>query len=138
MSINAMEDPSNQSARKHQSSPAPKFQNDPPNKQRQNKSATRTSAVMMIAADSTCTTRNLTPCSPQSSGVLAAISKLTNLVERHPQFHSKLEGMLQEVYNKLEPEVFAAVRKEENEESCPIYKLSNDEIKQIFGYVGEK
>ena len=46
--------------------------------------------------------------------------------------------MLKEVYNTLEPEVSAATRKEENENSCAIYGLSNDELKHIFGYVGEK
>ena len=70
-------------------------------------------------------------------GVLTAVSKLTKLVEHHPQFHSKLEGMLQDVFNILEPEVSASIQKEKNEESCPIYKLSNDELKHIFGYVGE-
>ena len=45
----------------------------------------------------------------QNEGVLAAINKLTRLVEHYPQFHSKLEGMLEEVFNTLEPEVSAAV-----------------------------
>jgi len=31
----------------------------------------------------------------------------------------------------------AAIRKQKNEDSCPIHKLSNDELKLIFGYVGE-
>ncbi len=31
----------------------------------------------------------------------------------------------------------AAIRKQRNEDSCPIYKLSNDELKLIFGYVGK-
>jgi len=75
----------------------------------------------------------------QNEGVLAAMNKLTQLVEQHPQFQSKLEGMLEDVFNKLEPEVSAAIRKEKNEDSCPIFnKLSNDEIELIFGYVGEK
>jgi len=62
---------------------------------------------------------------------------LTNLVERHPQFHLKLEGMLKDVFNKLEPEVSATIRKENNEDSCLIYKLANDELMPIFGYIGE-
>jgi hypothetical protein len=69
--------------------------------------------------------------------VLTAVSKLTKLVEHHPQFHSKLEGMLQDLYNTLEPEVSAAIRKEKNSDSCPIFKLSNDELKLVLGYVGE-
>ena len=71
-------------------------------------------------------------------GVLTAVSKLTKLVEQHPQFHSKLEGMLQDLYNTLESEISASIRKEENEDSCPILKLSHDELKLIFGYAGEK
>jgi len=51
------------------------------------------------------------------------MNKVTKLVEHHPQLHSKLE---------------AAIRKEDNEEPCAIYKVSNDELKYIFGYVGEK
>ena len=79
------------------------------------------------------------PATPfQNEGVLTAMNKLTQLVERHPQFHSKLEEMLKDVYNTLEPEVSAAIRKEKNEDSCPIFKLSNDELKLIFGYMGEK
>ena len=36
-------------------------------------------------------------------------------------------------------EITAAIRKEKNEDSCLIFnKLSNDELKLIFGYVGEK
>ena len=73
----------------------------------------------------------------QNEGVLAAMNKLTFLVEHHPQILSKLEGMLEDVFNTLEPEVSAAVRKEKNEDSCPLYKLSNDELKLIFGYVGK-
>jgi hypothetical protein len=59
-------------------------------------------------------------------------------VEHHPKFHSKLEGMLQDLYNTLESEISASIRKEENEDSCPILKLSHDELKLIFGYAGEK
>jgi hypothetical protein len=36
--------------------------------------------------------------------------------------------MLEEVFNKLEAEVSAAIQKEKNEDSCPIFKLSNDEV----------
>jgi len=56
--------------------------------------------------------------------VLEAVNKLSKLVERHPQFHSKLEGMLKDVFNELEPEVSAAIRKENNEESCQLYCLT--------------
>jgi hypothetical protein len=66
-----------------------------------------------------------------------AVRKLTKLVQHHPQFHSKLEEMLQDLYSTLEPEVSAVIRKEENEDSCPIFKLSNDELKLVFGYAGE-
>jgi len=71
------------------------------------------------------------------TGVLTAISKLTKLVARHPQFQSKLEGMLQNVFNILEPEVSALIRKDENADSCPLFKLSNDSLNRIFGYVGD-
>ena len=74
--------------------------------------------------------------SPQNEGVLVAVNKLTKLVEGHPQFISKLERMLEGLYNELEPEVSAATRKQKNEVSCPIYKLPNDELKHICGYVG--
>jgi len=66
------------------------------------------------------------------------MNKLTQLVEHHPQFQSKLEGILEDVFNTLEPEVSVAIRKEKNEDSCVIYKLSNDELVHIVGYVGEK
>ena len=69
--------------------------------------------------------------------VKSAVTKLTNLVEHHPQFHSKLEGMLQDVYIKLELEVSASIRKKENTNSCPIFKLSNDELMHVLGYVGK-
>ncbi len=45
--------------------------------------------------------------------------------------------MLQDLYNTLEPEVSAAIRKEKNSDSCPIFKLSNDELKLVLGYVGD-
>ena len=68
-----------------------------------------------------------------------AVRKLTKLVQHHPQFHSKLEEMLQDLYSTLEPEVSAVIRKEENEDSSPIYsKFSYDELKLIFGCVGKK
>ena len=34
--------------------------------------------------------------------------------------------------------ISATIRKQKNEDSCPIYKLSNDELMHIIGYVGEK
>ena len=46
-----------------------------------------------------------------NEGVLDAVNKLTRLVERHPQIHSKLEGMLKDVFNELEPEVSTAIKK---------------------------
>jgi len=48
----------------------------------------------------------------QNEGVLAAMNKLTQLVKYHPQFHSKLEGILEDAFNKLEPEISAAIQKE--------------------------
>ena len=39
---------------------------------------------------------------------------------------------------QIEPEVSATERKQKNEDFCPIYGLSNDELKHIFGYAGEK
>jgi len=59
-------------------------------------------------------------------------------VEHHPQFQSKLEGILDHVFNTLEPEVSAAIRKEKNEDSCLIFKLLNDTLGHILGYAGEK
>jgi hypothetical protein len=103
---------------------------DPPSKRQ------RTIAVANDTSDSS-TNSTVSP-QDEGGGVLAAIEKLTQLVEHHPSFHFKLEEMLKDVYNTLEPEVPAATRKEKNEVSCPIYKLSNDELKLIFGYAGEK
>ena len=57
----------------------------------------------------------------------AATQKLAKLVENHPQFHSRMEEMFQDIYKELEPKVSAAIRKQKNEESSAIYKLSNDE-----------
>ena len=102
---------------------------DPPSKRQ------RTIAVANDTSDSS-TNSTVSP-QDKGGGVLAAIEKLTQLVEHHPSFHFKLEEMLKDVYNTLEPEVPAATRKEKNEVSCPIYKLSNDELKLIFGYAGE-
>ena len=78
-----------------------------------------------------------TTASPQNEGVLTVVNKLTKLVEGHPRFSSKLERMLEDLYKELEPEVSADTRKQENEISCPIYKLSNDEFEHVFGYVGQ-
>ena len=69
--------------------------------------------------------------------VISAVTKLAKLVEHHPQLHSKLEEMLQDVYIKLELEVSASIRKKENTNSCPIFKLSNDELMHVLGYVGK-
>ena len=87
----------------------------------------------------TTTSSSSFPATPfQNEGVLTTMNKLTKLVELHPQFQSKLEGILEDAFNTLEPEVSASIRKEKNEESCPLFKLSNDELKLIFGYAGEK
>ena len=67
----------------------------------------------------------------------AATQKLAKLVENHPQFHSRMEEMFQDMYKELEPKVSAAIRKQKNEESSAIYKLSNDELKLCFGNLGE-
>jgi hypothetical protein len=53
----------------------------------------------------------------QNGGVSSSIDKLAKLVEHHPLFHSRLEGMLKE------PEVSAAIQKEKNEDSCLLYKV---------------
>ena len=78
------------------------------------------------------------PSPAQNGGVCTAMNKLSKLVEHRPRLHSKLEKMLEGNFGKLEIEVYADDRKQENEDSCPIYKLSNDELKLIFGYVGKK
>jgi len=61
------------------------------------------------------------------------MQKLVRIVEHHPQFHYRLEEILERIYTVLKPDVSAAsaaastaARKEKNEESCPIFKLSND------------
>jgi len=111
-----MEDPSNATSGKHQST-AQNDQDDLPSK--------RQKAAMFD-----------TPGCP--TAVSVAMNKLIQLVENHPRLHSKLEEMLEDLLDELEPEVFAAIQKEKNEDSCPLYKVSNDEFKHIFGYVGEK
>jgi hypothetical protein len=97
----------------------------------------RQRTITIVNADNTSGSTN-PPAPPQNEGVLAAVNKLTKLVEGHPDFYSKLERMLEDLHNKLEPEISAAIRKEKNEDSCPIYKVSNDVLKHILGYVGEK
>ncbi len=116
-----MGDPGSTTSGKHQSS-APNGPNGPPSKRQ------KTSTSSQSTIDNS---------SGSCPGVFAAVSKLTKLVKCHPQFHSKLEGMLQNLFNILEPEVSATIRKEKNANSCPIFKLSNDELKLVFGYVGE-
>jgi len=111
-----MEDQNNATSGKRQRSAA----SNAPNDKRQKMTTTPTSCPATT-----------TPF--QNEGVLEAMNKLTQLVEQHPRLHSKLEGMLEDVFNALEPEVSAAIRKEKNEDSCPIFnKLSNDELKTIF------
>jgi hypothetical protein len=74
-----MEDLSNATSGKHQKSSAPNAPNDKRQK----------------------TTTPSCPATPfQNEGVSAAINKLAKLVEHHPRFHSKLEGMLEDVFNK--------------------------------------
>jgi hypothetical protein len=67
----------------------------------------------------------------------AATQKLAKLVENHPQFHLRMENMLEYIYKHLEPKVSTAISRQKNEESSVIYKLSNDELKLCFGYLGE-
>jgi len=67
----------------------------------------------------------------------AATQKLAKLVENHPQFHSRMEEMFEDMYKELELKVSAAIRKQKNEESSAIYKLSNDELKLCFCYLGK-
>lgn len=67
----------------------------------------------------------------------AATQKLAKLVENHPQFHSSMEQMLQDIYKELELRLSAAFKRQKNEESSAIYKLSNDELKLCFGNLGE-
>ena len=97
----------------------------------------RTIAIANDAITTSGTTNNLTTSSPQNEGVLTAVDKLKKLVEGLPRLSSKLEKMLEDLYKELEPEVSADTRKQENEISCPIYKLSNDEFEHVFGYVGQ-
>jgi hypothetical protein len=48
-----------------------------------------------------------------------------------------MENMLEYIYKHLEPKVSTAISRQKNEESSVIYKLSNDELKLCFGYLGE-
>ena len=68
--------------------------------------------------------------SHQNEGVLAAVNKLTKLVEGHPQLYSKLERMLQNVCNELELEVSAAVRKQEMKilVQCTNFQMMNTHL----------
>ena len=92
--------------------------------------------TVAIATD-TSTSTNPT-ASPQNEGALTSIyNKFTKLVEGNPDFHSEVERMLEDLHEEFELKAFAATRKQENEISCPIYGLSNDEFKHIFGYIGE-
>jgi len=95
-----MEDQSNATSGKHQRA-ASNAPNDP-------------AAPSSSKRQKTTTTPPSCPAAPfQNEGVLAAMDKLTQLVEHHHQLvQSKLEGMLKDVFNKLEPEVSAAIRKE--------------------------
>ena len=110
-----MEDPSNATSGKHHSS-SQNAQDDPPSK--------RQKAAMFD-----------TPGCP--TAVSVAMNKLIQLVENHPRLQSKLEEILEDLLDELEPEISADIQKEKNEDSCPLYKVSNDEFKHIFGYVGE-
>jgi len=85
-----MEDPSKATSCNHQRSSPNAALNDPPSKRRKS---------------SMLDTPGYPTPPPQNRGVLKAVNKLMKLVKRHPQFHSKLEGM-------LEVEVSAAVKKE--------------------------
>ena len=101
--------------------------------------------TITIANDTSGSSTNSTTSPQNEGGVLAAVNKfkLTKLVEEYPHLYSKVERMLKDLYNKLEPEavseeVSAATRKLENEIFCLLYNLSNDAFGHIFGYVGEK
>ena len=113
---------------------------DEPRPSKKQKSTRSTSSEITIAGhNTTCATDS---SQPQNEVVPANIDKLTKLVEQHHQLQSKVEPgalVLVDVCNKLEPEdsAAAAIRRQKNEDSCAIYKLSNDELKLIFGYIGE-
>ena len=68
----------------------------------------------------------------------SSTQKLAKLVDNYPQLHSRMEEMLEDVSTKLESELVSIVmtRRQENEESSAIYKLSNDEVKLCFGFLG--
>ena len=124
ISIVAMEETSSAASSNQQSS-SPNAKIDPPNKRRKSS----------MLADTPGT-------SSPTPGVLEAMDTVTEQVEFEPQFHFKQEGMPEDSFNELEEfkvsaAAAAAIRKQKNEESCPIYKLSNDELKLIFGYAGE-
>ena len=74
-------------------------------------------------------------------GALAAAkqTRQTQAEQHYTRLDSKLEEMLQGFCNtlKLDEVSAAADRKQKNETICPIYKVSNDELKHIFGFVGE-
>ena len=125
ISIVAMEETSSAASSNQQSS-SPNAKIDPPNKRRKSS----------MLADTPGTSSPI-------PGVLEAMDTVTEQVEFEPQFHFKQEGMPEDSFNELEEfkvsaAAAAAIRKQKNEESCPIYKLSNDELKLIFGYAGEK
>ena len=49
-----------------------------------------------------------------------------------------MEGMLEDFYTKLVPEVFVAEGTRQNEERSPIYELSDDLLGLCLGYVGDE
>ena len=65
--------------------------------------------TITIASNDTSDSTNPTASPENEQGVQAAVNKLTKLVEGHPDLYSKLERMLEDLYNELEPEVFAAI-----------------------------
>jgi len=91
-----MEDQSNATSGKHQRS-ASNAPNDPTPTSSSKRQKTTTPSCPA------------TPPFQNNEGVLAAMNKLTQLVEHHPRFQSKLEGMLEDVFKKLEPDVSAAI-----------------------------
>jgi len=54
------------------------------------------------------------------------------MAENHPVLSAVIGAI-----RKNEECVSAAIRKQKNELSCPLYQLSNDELKFIFEYIGE-
>ena len=63
---------------------------------------------------------------PARNVVSAAMHKLTKLVEQHA---GRVSG--------VQVRVHSAAQKQDNEDSCLIYKLSNDAFGHIFGRVGK-